>query len=103
MLEQPAQRGCGCSISGGVQDQVGWGPEQPGLVPDLEVGGPASLLTKKKHVFALKEHVNTRYWRQEIKPRILKDPYIERQDVELCRLPKDTLNNRFNCNTGKLN
>ena len=48
MLEQPAQRGCECSISGGVQDQVGWGPEQPGLVPDLEVGGPASLLTKKK-------------------------------------------------------
>jgi len=21
--------------------QVGWGPGQPGLVPDLEVGGPA--------------------------------------------------------------
>ena len=28
-------------ISGGVQGQVGWGPGQPGLVPDLEVGGPA--------------------------------------------------------------
>ena len=23
-----------------VQDQVGWGPGQPGLVPDLEVDGP---------------------------------------------------------------
>ena len=31
----------GCSILGGVQDQVGWGPGQPGLVPGLEVGGPA--------------------------------------------------------------
>ena len=40
-LEQAAQRGCGCSIPGGVQGQVGWGPEQPGLVPGLEVGGPA--------------------------------------------------------------
>ena len=29
------------SIPGGVQDQVGWGPGKPGLVPDLEVGGPA--------------------------------------------------------------
>ena len=25
------QRGCGCSIPGGVQGQVGWGPGQPGL------------------------------------------------------------------------
>ena len=32
VLEQAAQRGCGCSILGGVQDQVGWGPGQPGLV-----------------------------------------------------------------------
>jgi len=24
-----------------VQSQVGWGPGQPGLVPGLEVGGPA--------------------------------------------------------------
>ena len=23
------------------KDKVGWGPGQPGLVPDLEVGGPA--------------------------------------------------------------
>ena len=28
-------------IPGGVQGQVGWGPGQPSLVPDLEVGGPA--------------------------------------------------------------
>jgi len=32
MLEQAAQRGYGCSILGGVQVQVGWGPGQPGLV-----------------------------------------------------------------------
>jgi len=36
-----AQRGCGCSVPGGVQDKAGWGPGQPALVPDLEVGGPA--------------------------------------------------------------
>jgi len=35
------KRGCGCFIPGGVQDQVGWGPGQPGLVSDLQVGGPA--------------------------------------------------------------
>jgi len=29
------------SIPGGVQDQVGWGPGQPGLVFEVEVGGPA--------------------------------------------------------------
>ena len=40
-LAQAAQRGCRCSVPGGVQDQVGWGPGQPGLVPDLEVGSPA--------------------------------------------------------------
>ena len=39
-LERAAQRGCGCSIPRGVQGQVGWGPGKPGLVPDLEVGGP---------------------------------------------------------------
>jgi len=26
VLEQAAQRGCGCSVPAGVQDQVGWGP-----------------------------------------------------------------------------
>ena len=41
MLEQAAQRGCGCSIPGGIQGEVEWGPGQHGLVPDLEVGGPA--------------------------------------------------------------
>jgi len=41
VLEQAAQRGCGCPISGGVQSQVGWGPGQPGLVLHVEVGGPA--------------------------------------------------------------
>jgi len=29
------------SIPGGVQGQVGWGPGQPGLVLDTEVGGHA--------------------------------------------------------------
>ena len=41
MLAQATQRGYGCPIHGGVQDQVGWGPGQPGLVLDMEVGGPA--------------------------------------------------------------
>jgi len=38
---QAAQEGCGCSLPGGIQDEVGWNPGQPGLVLDLEVGGPA--------------------------------------------------------------
>ena len=33
-----AQRGCGCPVPGSVQGQVGWGPGQPGLVLDMEVG-----------------------------------------------------------------
>ena len=41
VLEQTAQGGCRCSVPGGVQDQVGWVAGQPGLVPDLGVGGPA--------------------------------------------------------------
>ena len=41
VLEQAAQRGCGCPIPQGVQDQVGWGPGHPALVLDMEVGGPA--------------------------------------------------------------
>ena len=41
VLEQAVQRGCECSITGNVQDQVGWGLGQPGLVLDLEVGSPA--------------------------------------------------------------
>ena len=30
-----------CPVPGGIQGQVGWGPWQPGLVLDMEVGGPA--------------------------------------------------------------
>ena len=41
VLEQAAQRGCGCSVPGGIQDPFGWDPAQPGLVPHLEVGGHA--------------------------------------------------------------
>ena len=41
VLEQTAQGGCGCPISGGVQGQIGWGTGQPGLVLNGEVGGPA--------------------------------------------------------------
>jgi len=40
VLEQAAQRSCGCSFPGVVQGQVGWGPGQPGLVLNVEVGGP---------------------------------------------------------------
>ena len=36
VLKQAAQRGCGS-----VQGRVGWGPGQPCLVLDMEVGGPA--------------------------------------------------------------
>jgi len=32
VLEQVAQRRCGCPISGGIQGQVGWDPGQPDLV-----------------------------------------------------------------------
>ena len=41
VLERTVQTGCGCPIPGGVQGQVGWGPGQPGLVLNVEVGGPA--------------------------------------------------------------
>jgi len=41
VLKQTAQRGCVCPIPGGVQGQVGWGPGQPALVLDMEVGGHA--------------------------------------------------------------
>jgi len=34
-------RGCGCPNPGGVQGQVGWGPEQPSLVLNVEVGSLA--------------------------------------------------------------
>jgi len=41
VLEPADQGGCGCPIPGGVQGHVGWGPGQPGLVLDMEVGDPA--------------------------------------------------------------
>ena len=41
VLGQAVQRGCGCPIPGDVQGQVEWGPGQPGLVLNVEVGGPA--------------------------------------------------------------
>ena len=41
VLEQAAQRGCGCPVPGGVQDQVGWGPGQADLVSDLKDDGLA--------------------------------------------------------------
>ena len=37
MLEQVVQRGCGWPVPGGVQGQVGWGPGQSDLMPDLVV------------------------------------------------------------------
>ena len=36
-------RVCGCPVPGGVQGQVGWGPEQPGLLLNVEVGSPACI------------------------------------------------------------
>jgi len=42
MLEQlPREAVDAPSIPGGVQGQAGWGPGQPGLVLNVEVGGPA--------------------------------------------------------------
>jgi len=43
VLEQAAQRGCGCPVPGGVQGQVGWSPVQPCLVLGMEVSGPACV------------------------------------------------------------
>ena len=40
VLEQTAQRGCGCPVPGGVQGQVGWGPRQPDHLLNLAVGMP---------------------------------------------------------------
>ena len=39
VLEQSAQRGCGCPVPGGIQGQLGWGPGQPRLVLNVEVAG----------------------------------------------------------------
>jgi len=41
VLAQAAQRGCGCPVPGGGQGQIGWVLGQPGLVLNVEVGGPA--------------------------------------------------------------
>jgi len=41
VLDQAAQRGCGCPILGSTQGKVGWDIGQPGLVIDMEVGSPA--------------------------------------------------------------
>jgi len=41
VLDQAAQRGCGCLIPEGVQGQVGWGPGQPDVALDMELGSPA--------------------------------------------------------------
>jgi len=41
VLKQAVQRGCGCPVSGGVQGQVGWGPQQPALALNVVVGGLA--------------------------------------------------------------
>ena len=41
VLEQAAQSSCGCPITGGFQFQNAWGPGQPGLVLNVEVGSPA--------------------------------------------------------------
>ena len=48
VLEQLPREAVGApSIPGGVQGQVGWGPGQPGLVLNVEVGGPCKELQMK--------------------------------------------------------
>jgi len=39
ILEQDVQRSCGCSMVGSVQNQSGWGFEQPDLVEHVPVHG----------------------------------------------------------------
>lgn len=41
VLEEAAQRCCGCPIPGGDQGQAGWGPGLPGLVLYTGVGSRA--------------------------------------------------------------
>ena len=41
VLEQVAQKGCGCPISTSIQGQIGWGPGQSDLVLHLAAGDPA--------------------------------------------------------------
>ena len=40
-LVQAAHRSCGCPMSEGARGQVGWGPGQPDLVPDLVGDDPS--------------------------------------------------------------
>ena len=50
MLEQlPREAVDAPSIPGGVQGQVGWGPGQPGLVLNGEVGGSACIRRLELH------------------------------------------------------
>jgi len=39
LVRQVSQRSSGCSLPGGVQGQVGWGFEPPGLVEDVPAHG----------------------------------------------------------------
>jgi len=39
VLEQVAWRSCGCLLPESVQDQIGWGSEQPGLVEGVSTHG----------------------------------------------------------------
>jgi len=41
VLEQAAQRGCGCHIPGSFQGLVEWDPGQPDQLSDLLTGYPA--------------------------------------------------------------
>jgi len=41
ILEEAAQRGCGCLVPGNVQGQVGWGTGQPDLALDIVISNPA--------------------------------------------------------------
>jgi len=38
-LARVAHRSCGCPLPGSVQDQAGWGFEQPGLVEGVPAHG----------------------------------------------------------------
>ena len=40
-LAFPSLLGCRCPVPGSVQGHIGWDPGQPGVVLDMEVGGPA--------------------------------------------------------------
>ena len=52
-LAQAAQRGCRCSVPGGVQDQVGWGPGQPGWSSARSGGWQPCLWQGTQNLFIL--------------------------------------------------